>query len=90
MSLDFCCDFQMVGSDFGYNYGVGDIFLAHFGPISTISDWFLEHDNEFTLLKWPPQSPDLNPIKHLWDVVERETNLQKLRDAIMSIWTTKN
>ncbi len=40
------------------------------------------------------QSPDLNPIEHLWDVVEREiritdvqpTNLQKLRDAIMSIW----
>ncbi len=54
-----------------------------------ISDWFLEHGNEFTLLKWPPQSPDLNPIEHLWDVVEREirimdvkpTNLQKLCDA---------
>ncbi len=60
-----------------------------------ISDWFLEHDNEFTLLKWPPQSPDLNPIEHLWDVVEREirildvqpTNLQQLCDAIISIWT---
>ncbi len=60
-----------------------------------ISDWFLEHDNEFTLLKWPPQSPDLNPIEHLWDVVKREirimdvqpTNLQRLRDAIMLIWT---
>ncbi len=59
-----------------------------------ISDWFLEHDNEFTLLKWPPQSPDLNP-EHLWDVEEREihimdvqtTNLQQLHDAIMSIWT---
>ncbi len=43
----------------------------------------------------PPQSPDLNPIEHLWDVVEWEirimdvqpTNLQQLRDAIMSIWT---
>jgi len=60
-----------------------------------ISDWFLEHDNAFTLLKWPPQSPDLNSIEHLWDVVEWEirivdvqpTNLQQLRDAIMSIWT---
>ncbi len=59
-----------------------------------ISDWFLEHDNEFTLFKWPPQSPDLNPIEHLWDVKEREihimdvqtTDLQQLRDAIMSIW----
>ncbi len=60
-----------------------------------ISDWFLEHDNEFTLLKWPPQSPDLNPMEHLWDVLEREicimdvqlTNLQQLQDAIMSTWT---
>ncbi len=119
---------------------MGDIFLAHFGHLSTnlasfkrhslpeyccwpcpslydysvpssddyfqqdnapcqktqiISDWILEHDNEFTLLKYSPQSPDLNPIEHLWDVVKREicimdlqtTNLQQLRDAIMSIWT---
>ncbi len=60
-----------------------------------MSDWFLEHDNESTLLKWPPQSPDLNPTERLWDVVKREicimnvqpTNLQQLHDAIVSIWT---
>jgi len=41
-----------------------------------------------------PQSPDLNPIEHLWDVVEWElraldvhpTNLHQLQDAILSIW----
>ena len=40
-------------------------------------------------------TPDLDPIEQLWDVVEWEicimdvqlTNLQQLRDAIMSIWT---
>jgi len=41
-----------------------------------------------------PQSPDLNPIEPLWDVVEQElraldvhpTNLQQLQHAILSIW----
>ncbi len=44
-----------------------------------ISDWFLEHDNEFTLLTWPPLSPDLNPIEHLWDVVEREIRIRAVK-----------
>lgn len=55
-----------------------------------MSDWFLEHDNEFTVLKWVPQSLDLNLIQHLWDLVERDirimdvqtTNPQQLLDAI--------
>jgi len=57
-----------------------------------VSNWLLEHDNEFTVLKWPPQSPDLNPIEHLWDVEERKlwaldvhpTNLNQLQGAILS------
>jgi len=98
---------------------LGDVFLAHFRPLSAnwasfkfptwalfltmsiplwppcthpLMVWFLEHDNEFTVLKRPPQSPNLNPIEHLWDVVERElraldpTNLHQLQGAILSIW----
>ncbi len=49
-----------------------------------ISDWFLEHGNEFTLLKWPPESPDLNPIEHLWDVVEREIRIMDEQRQICS------
>jgi len=33
-----------------------------FHKAQIISNWFLEHDNEFTILKWLPHSPDLNPI----------------------------
>lgn len=59
-----------------------------------VSNGLYEHVNEFGLLQQPPQLPDLNPIEHLWDVVERGirsmnvhlTNLQKLCDAIMSTW----
>lgn len=40
---------------------------------TNISNWFHEHDTEwFSVLPWPFQSPDLNPVEHLRDVVESE------------------
>ena len=45
-------------------------------------------------LVWPAQSPDHNPIKHLWDELEhrlqarphRQTSVLDLTDALVAEW----
>ncbi|KAK3534421.1 hypothetical protein QTP86_015225, partial [Hemibagrus guttatus] len=39
-----------------------------------VQEWFDDHNNQFEVLTPPPNSPDLNPIQHLWDVLENKSH----------------
>ncbi|GFX36085.1 DDE_3 domain-containing protein [Trichonephila clavipes] len=36
-----------------------------------VISWLDEHGFDFSVMSWPPRSQDLNPIEHLWDVLEQ-------------------
>ena len=57
-----------------------------------VKDWLREKNIE--TLKWPPWSPDLNPIEHLWDELERRmkkhhpSNREELKEMLLKEWNS--
>ncbi len=62
--------------------------------VARICTQFLEVEN-IPVLAWPAYSPDMSPIEHVWDALDRHirqrvlvpANIQQLRTAIEEEWT---
>ena len=56
-------------------------------------EWF--KNNNVEILYWPTQSPDLNPIEHLWNKIDRclqqlpnnITSAKDLQNKIQLVWS---
>ncbi|GBM10607.1 Transposable element Tcb1 transposase [Araneus ventricosus] len=77
--------------------GERPLFQDDNAPIHTarcVQEWFEEHDDAVDHLAWPPQSPDLNSIEHLWQYLESKirsrfpppSGLSELKTALQEEW----
>ena len=65
-----------------YEYDIDDIIFQHDNDLKHrvhITKNWLEANN-ILILDWPAQSPDLNPIEHMWNELERK--LRQFKELI--------
>ena len=77
-------------------FGEGPFLFQHDNALvhklRSIQEWFVEIGVEE--LDWPAQSPDFNPIEHLWDELEcrlkarlnHPTSVPDLTNALVADW----
>ena len=82
-----------------YNFKADDTIFQHdncaIHKAKSITTYL--QNQQYQVLEWPSQSPDLNPIEHLWSKLKRELNkyetapkgMLELWKRIQEVWDTK-
>ncbi len=56
---------------FPYGSSLFQFDIAPWYTTKIVKEWFKKHEKKFKVLHALPNSPDLSPIEHLLDVLER-------------------
>ena len=80
--------YEMDRSTFIFQQDNASIHTAH-----KVRDYFAKE--RLTVLEWPPNSPDLNPIENLWAIIKqrldeletRPKNMDELWENVQEVWT---
>lgn len=51
-----------------------------------VQSWFEKDDKGFNLLTWRPNSPDLNPIKYFWNVLDKVRSMEEPPCNLLVCW----
>ncbi|ROL41627.1 Transposable element Tc1 transposase [Anabarilius grahami] len=96
MNPGFHCTGQMADSVYGIVWVSGLLISMLWieWPMVAVGLCSLEAEN-IPVLAWPAYSPDMAPIEHVWDALDRRkqhrvpvpANIQQLRTAIEEEWT---
>ncbi|GBN46896.1 hypothetical protein AVEN_186827-1 [Araneus ventricosus] len=63
-----------------------DNCTSHRSRLATV--WLYERSSNFSVMNWPPKSPDIHLIEHLWDVLEKGAKVHHTTPATLTeLWT---